>query len=206
MRDLQNALSIFHLRNVGIPYNVGGAFPNSGFTLSIPSPAFFYCNLTVDIMLSRPSFTFSQASPQFLFTPTSLHRFANYNARKDHRRASWCIHWLLFSTSHLMCFHPLSCLQAPHPVNPLLNYPPHPPSTPRRMHSYLLRSPPPPFLPTDLTCACETEECMGEPLACKISRYSIFILMLMFYSLLTQIIKLAVEIRLYATFGDYINW
>jgi hypothetical protein len=56
---------------------------------------------------------------------------------------------------------------------------------------------------------------MGEPLACKIARYSIFILMLMFYSLLTQIVKLAVDIdkkleaipaiRLYATFGDYIN-
>ena len=57
---------------------------------------------------------------------------------------------------------------------------------------------------------------MGEPLACKISRFSIFILMLMFYSLLTQIVKLAVDIdkkveaipaiRLYATFGDYMNW
>jgi hypothetical protein len=57
---------------------------------------------------------------------------------------------------------------------------------------------------------------MGEPLACKISRYSIFILMLIFYSLLTQTVKLAVDIdkklgaippiRLYAAFGDYINW
>ena len=72
------------------------------------------------------------------------------------------------------------------------------------------------FLFTDLTCACGTEECMGEPLACRVSRYSIFILMLMFYSLLTQIVKLAVDIdkkveaipaiRLYATFGDYMNW
>ena len=57
---------------------------------------------------------------------------------------------------------------------------------------------------------------MGEPLACKASRFSIFILMLMFYSLLAQIVKLAVAIdgkveaipavRLYATFGDYMNW
>ncbi len=57
---------------------------------------------------------------------------------------------------------------------------------------------------------------MGAPLACKISRFSIFILMLMFYSLLTQTVKLVVDIdkklgavpaiRLYANFGDYINW
>jgi hypothetical protein len=58
MRDLQNALSIFHLRNVGVPYNVGGALPNSGFSLSTPSPAFFHCSLTVDIMLLSKLYIF----------------------------------------------------------------------------------------------------------------------------------------------------
>jgi hypothetical protein len=57
---------------------------------------------------------------------------------------------------------------------------------------------------------------MGEPLACKVSRYSIFILMLMFYSLLTQVVKLKERVdmattsshvvRLYAMYGDIINW
>ncbi len=57
---------------------------------------------------------------------------------------------------------------------------------------------------------------MGETSACKLSRYSIFILMLMLYSLLKEVVNLAVRIdkklkafrliTLYATFGDYINW
>jgi hypothetical protein len=57
---------------------------------------------------------------------------------------------------------------------------------------------------------------MGEPLACKVSRYSIFILMLMMYSLLKEVVNLGVQIHkklrafrlnsLYAMFGDYINW
>jgi hypothetical protein len=57
---------------------------------------------------------------------------------------------------------------------------------------------------------------MGDTTACRISRYSIFILMLMFYSLLAQVLQLAVKIdrdlsaitflRLYADYGDYINW
>jgi hypothetical protein len=57
---------------------------------------------------------------------------------------------------------------------------------------------------------------MGETSACKLSRYSIFILMLMLYSLLKEVVNLAVQINeklrafrlisLYATFGDYINW
>jgi hypothetical protein len=74
------------------------------------------------------------------------------------------------------------------------------------------------FFFTDLTCACETEECIGDTSACRTSRYSIFVLMLIFYSLLSQIVKLAVQldekhtlgtirlIKLYTTFGDYINW
>ena len=58
MRDLQNALSIFPLRNVGIPYNVDGALPNSEFSLR-PSPAFFHCSsLTVDIMLLSKLYIF----------------------------------------------------------------------------------------------------------------------------------------------------
>ncbi len=149
--------------------------------------------------------------------PSSLHRFANCNARKDHRRESWCIHWALFSTSHLMCFHPLSCLQVPCLSSPSTLHWTNPPPPPLQYaHTHISLDPPPLPLPTDLACACETEECMGEPLACKISRYSIFILMLMFYSLLTQTVKLAADIdkklqeispiRLYATFGDYINW
>ncbi len=69
---------------------------------------------------------------------------------------------------------------------------------------------------TDLTCPCATEDCMGETSACKISRYTIFILMMIFYSLLTQVVKLANAIdirhrannfvRLYCKFGDRINW
>ncbi len=69
---------------------------------------------------------------------------------------------------------------------------------------------------TDLSCPCETEDCMGETSACKISRFTIFILMIIFYSLLTQVVRLAVEInnklkairpvRLYAQYGDGINW
>jgi hypothetical protein len=57
---------------------------------------------------------------------------------------------------------------------------------------------------------------MGETSACKISRYTIFILMMMFYSLLTQVVRLTVElndkikairpVRLYAQYGDGINW
>ena len=69
---------------------------------------------------------------------------------------------------------------------------------------------------TDLACPCETEDCMGETSACKISRFTIFILMMMLYSLLTQVVRLTVEInekikairpvRLYAQYGDRINW
>jgi hypothetical protein len=68
---------------------------------------------------------------------------------------------------------------------------------------------------TDVACPCETEDCMGETSACKISRYSIFILMIIFYSLLAQMVQLALNIngklygyRLvvqYATYGDQIN-
>jgi hypothetical protein len=69
---------------------------------------------------------------------------------------------------------------------------------------------------TDLTCGCATDDCMGETSACKISRYTIFILMMIFYSLLTQVVRLASVIdikhranhfvRWYAKFGDRINW
>ncbi len=69
---------------------------------------------------------------------------------------------------------------------------------------------------TDLACACETEDCMGETSACKTSRYTIFILMMIFYSLLTHVVRLACVIdikhranhfvRCYAKFGDRINW
>jgi hypothetical protein len=69
---------------------------------------------------------------------------------------------------------------------------------------------------TDLTCSCETEDCMGDTVACRSSRYSIYILLLMFYSLLVQLMRLAVQIdwrlkglrvlTLYAKFGDHINW
>jgi hypothetical protein len=69
---------------------------------------------------------------------------------------------------------------------------------------------------TDLTCACATEDCMGETSACQISRYTIFILMMIFYSLLAQVVRLGMVIdikhranrfvRWYATFADRINW
>jgi hypothetical protein len=69
---------------------------------------------------------------------------------------------------------------------------------------------------TDVVCACGTADCMGETSACAISRSSIFILMMICYSLLVQVVKLANAIdikhrancfvRLYSHFGDWINW
>jgi len=71
---------------------------------------------------------------------------------------------------------------------------------------------------TDLTCGCDTEDCMGDTPACRISKYSIFVLMMIFYSLLTQVVRLAIRldekcksirkvpgVELYAKFADIIN-
>ncbi len=69
---------------------------------------------------------------------------------------------------------------------------------------------------TGLACGCETEDCMGDTAACRASRYSIFILMLIFYTLLVRVVKLSVKmdrglnemglVRMYGKWGDCINW
>ena len=189
MRDLQNALSIFHLRNVGVPYNVGGALPNSGFSLSTPSPAFFHCSsLTADTMLSSKLYIFPGLAsvPFHAFIVASFCKL-QCKKRPPTRILMYSLGSLLYVALDVLPSTILFTGTTPFfPVNPSLNntLPPH---TPIRTHSYLPRSL---LLPTDLSCACETEECMGDPLACKISRFSIFILMLGFFFFLCYLSSL----------------
>jgi hypothetical protein len=96
MRDLQNALSIFHLRNVGAPYNVGGALPNSKFSLSILSPAFLHCILTVDIMLLSKFYIF----PGLASVP--FHAFIVASFCKLRRKKRPAMRILLYSLGSLL--------------------------------------------------------------------------------------------------------
>ena len=147
MRDLQNALSIFHLRNVGVPYNVGGALPNSGFSLSTPSPAFFHCSsLTADTMLSSKLYIFPGLAsvPFHAFIVASFCKLQR-NKRPPTRVLMYSLGSLLYVALDVLPSTILFTGITPFfPVNPSLNYPPHPRPPLQHARTHVSLDPPPP--------------------------------------------------------------
>jgi hypothetical protein len=180
MRDLQNAVPIFHLRNVGVPYNVGGACPPP----SLPpfSSRFFPLQSNGDALLLCKIYIM----PGLASVPCHGFVVASF--------------WKMYITGVPQRERP--------PTRILL-------LSLASLFYVALNVFPAAILFTDVSCPCETEDCMGETSACKISRFTIFILMIIFYSLLAQMVQLALKIndklyryRLvvhYATYGDQIN-
>jgi hypothetical protein len=141
MRDLQNALPIFHLRNVGVPYNVGGALTNTGFSLSIPFPIFFHCSLTVDIMLSSKFYIF----PGIASVPFHAFIIASFCKLRHQKRPPTRI--LMYSLGSLL-YVALDVLPSTFlftgttpfsPVNPSLKFPL---LSPPNSNTHILISPP----------------------------------------------------------------
>ncbi len=147
MRDLQNALSIFHLRNVGVPCNVGGALPNSGFSLSTPSPAFFHCSsLTADTILSSKLYIFPGLAsvPFHAFIVASFCKL-RHKKRPPTRILMYSLGSLLYVALDVLPSSILFTGTTPFfPVDPSLNYPPQPHP---HSNTHTLMSPSTPPLP-----------------------------------------------------------